>query len=57
MAEADAVTAADGVECEVLMEVPGMLVEEPEHAEQGEYRVGLNLQNNGGLGYGQQSKV
>jgi hypothetical protein len=38
------------------MEVPGTLVEEPEHAEQVEYRVGLNLQNNGGLGH-EQSKV
>ena len=35
MAETDAVTAVDGVEFEGLMEVPGTLVEEPEHAEQG----------------------
>ena len=33
MAEADEVTAVDGVEFEVLMEVPGTSVEEPEHAE------------------------
>jgi hypothetical protein len=46
----------DGVEFEVSMEVPGVVDEEPEHAEQGEYRVGLNLQNNGGLGHSEQAK-
>ena len=54
--EADAVTAVDGVEFEISMKGPGLLEEEPEHAEQGEYRVGLNLQNNGGLGHGEQAK-
>ena len=38
-----AVTLSNGVEFEVSMEVPGVVDEEPEHAEQGEYRVGLNL--------------
>ena len=56
MAVTDVVTVSDGVEFKVLMEVPSVLGEEPEHAEQGEYRVGLNLQNNGGLGHGKQAK-
>jgi hypothetical protein len=41
--EADAVTVSDGVEVNVSMEVPGVVDEKPEHAEQGKYRVGLNL--------------
>jgi hypothetical protein len=38
------------------MEVPGVVEKEPEHTERGEYRVGLNLENNGGLGHGEQAK-
>jgi hypothetical protein len=56
VAVSSAVTVSDGVEFEVSMEVPGVAGEEPEHVEQGKYRVGLNLQNNGGLGHGEQAK-
>ena len=53
---ANAVTVSDGMEFEVTMEVPGVVDEKPECVKQGEYRVGLNLQNNGGLGHGEQAK-
>jgi len=55
-AVANAVTVSDGMEFEVAMEVPGVVDKEPERVKQGEYRAGLNLQNNGGLGHGEQAK-
>jgi hypothetical protein len=43
VAVSDVMTVSDGMEFKVSLEVPGVVDEEPEHAEQGEYRVGLNL--------------